>query len=59
MPLGVETDAPHGFFTTTDLTPGQWPACAAVGSVTLWTSEVLEAVLRARARRARVATARH
>ncbi|WP_055695257.1 cation-translocating P-type ATPase, partial [Streptomyces prasinopilosus] len=51
----VETDALHGFFTTTDLTPGQWLVCAAVGSAILWTGEVLKTVLRARARRARVA----
>ncbi|MFI8305016.1 cation-translocating P-type ATPase [Streptomyces sp. NPDC085927] len=50
----VETDALHGFFTTTDLTPGQWLACAAVGSAILWAGEVLKTVLRARARRARV-----
>ncbi|MER6153624.1 cation-translocating P-type ATPase [Streptomyces hirsutus] len=49
----VETDALHGFFTTIDLTPGQWLACAAVGSSILWTGEVLKAVLRARARRTR------
>ncbi|MGY0071598.1 cation-translocating P-type ATPase [Streptomyces sp. QTS137] len=46
----VETDALHGFFTTTDLTPGQWLVCAAVGSAILWTGEVLKTVLRARAR---------
>ncbi|MFD0212846.1 cation-translocating P-type ATPase [Streptomyces hirsutus] len=49
----VETDALHGFFTTIDLTPGQWLACAAVGSSILWTGEVLKTVLRARARRTR------
>ncbi|WP_055596824.1 cation-translocating P-type ATPase [Streptomyces hirsutus] len=49
----VETDALHGFFTTIDLTPGQWLACAAVGSAILWTGEVLKTVLRARARRTR------
>ncbi|MFF0105659.1 cation-translocating P-type ATPase [Streptomyces hirsutus] len=49
----VETDALHGFFTTTDLTPGQWLACAAIGSAILWTGEVLKTVLRARARRTR------
>ncbi|WP_406466655.1 cation-translocating P-type ATPase [Streptomyces hirsutus] len=49
----VETDALHGFFTTTDLTPGQWLACAAIGSAILWTGEVLKSVLRARARRTR------
>ncbi|MGY3206107.1 cation-translocating P-type ATPase [Streptomyces sp. TE5632] len=56
--LIVETDALHGFFTTTDLTPGQWLACAAVGSAILWTGEVLKAVLRTRARRARAAARR-
>ncbi|WP_406729291.1 cation transporting ATPase C-terminal domain-containing protein [Streptomyces sp. GD-15H] len=56
--LIVETDALHGFFTTTDLTPGQWLACAAVGSAILWTGEVLKTVLRARARRARVTATR-
>ncbi|MFE9925929.1 cation-translocating P-type ATPase [Streptomyces sp. NPDC005774] len=50
----VETDALHGFFTTTDLTPGQWLVCAAVGSAILWAGEVLKTVLRARARRTRV-----
>ncbi|MBL3666203.1 cation-translocating P-type ATPase [Streptomyces sp. M2CJ-2] len=53
--LIVETDALHGFFTTTDLTPGQWLACAAVGSAILWTGEVFKAVLRTRARGARAA----
>ncbi|WP_432055288.1 cation-translocating P-type ATPase [Streptomyces sp. bgisy022] len=54
--LVVETDALHGFFTTTDLTPGQWLVCAAVGSAILWTGEVLKAVLRARAARPAAAT---
>ncbi len=47
----VEMDALHGLFTTTDLTSGQWLACAAVGSAILWTGELVKAILRARARR--------
>jgi P-type Ca2+ transporter type 2C len=49
--LVVEMDILHGFFTTTDLTSGQWLVCAAIGSAILWTGEVLKIVLRARARR--------
>ena len=48
--LVVELDALHGFFTTTDLTSGQWLACAAVGSAILWTGELVKVVLRARTR---------
>ncbi|WP_432041892.1 cation-translocating P-type ATPase [Streptomyces cadmiisoli] len=47
----VETDALHGFFTTTDLTPGQWLTSISVGSAILWTGEMTKAVLRARTRR--------
>ncbi|MFI7708040.1 cation-translocating P-type ATPase [Nonomuraea sp. NPDC049480] len=49
--LIVEVDALHGFFTTTDLTSGQWLACLAVGSVVLWLGELVKALLRARDRR--------
>jgi P-type Ca2+ transporter type 2C len=50
--LIVEMDVLHGFFTTTDLTSGQWLACAAIGSAVLWMGELLKIILRARARRA-------
>jgi len=33
--LLVEMDVPHGLFTTTDLTSGQWLACAAIGTTVL------------------------
>jgi Ca2+-transporting ATPase len=49
--LIVEMDIAHGFFTTTDLTSGQWLACAVIGSVELWVGELFKRVLRARARR--------
>jgi P-type Ca2+ transporter type 2C len=49
--LIVEMDVLHGFFTTTDLTSGQWLACAAIGSAVLWMGELLKIVLRARAQR--------
>jgi P-type Ca2+ transporter type 2C len=48
--LIVEMDVLHGFFTVTDLTSGQWLACAAVGSAVLWVGEFVKIVLRARAR---------
>jgi Ca2+-transporting ATPase len=48
--LLVEMDALHGLFTTTDLTSGQWLACAAVASTILIAGELVKAVLRARAR---------
>ncbi|MFB4281642.1 cation-translocating P-type ATPase [Nonomuraea sp. MTCD27] len=51
--LIVELDALHGFFTTTDLTFGQWMTCLAVGSAILWTGEVVKALLRVRDRRRR------
>ena len=51
LALIVEMDALHGFFTPTDLTSGQWLACAAVGSAILWAGELVKIVLRARARR--------
>jgi P-type Ca2+ transporter type 2C len=47
----VEMDILHGFFTVTDLTSGQWLACAGVGSTVLWLGELVKVVLRARARR--------
>jgi Ca2+-transporting ATPase len=47
----VEMDALHGFFTTTDLTVGQWLACAAMGSTVLWVGELVKVVLRHRASR--------
>ena len=50
--LIVEMDVLHGFFTTTDLTSGQWLTCAAIGSAVLWVGELIKIVLRARARRA-------
>jgi P-type Ca2+ transporter type 2C len=51
LALVVEMDILHGFFTTTDLTSGQWLTCAAVGSIILWVGEILKLALRARARR--------
>jgi P-type Ca2+ transporter type 2C len=50
--LVVEMGILHGFFTTTDLTSGQWLVCAATGSAILWAGELVKIVLRARARRA-------
>jgi Ca2+-transporting ATPase len=52
LALLVEMDILHEFFTTTDLTSGQWLACAAIGSAVLWVGELVKIVLRARARRA-------
>ncbi|NUR91628.1 MAG: ATPase, partial [Nonomuraea sp.] len=49
--LVVELDALHGFFTTADLTPGQWLTCLAAGSAILWLGECAKALLRARDRR--------
>ena len=49
--LVVELEALHTFFTTTDLTSGQWLACAAVSSTILWVFELVKLVLRTRARR--------
>jgi Ca2+-transporting ATPase len=49
--LVVEMDVLHGVFTTTDLTSGQWLACVAIGSVSLWVGELVKLVLRTRARR--------
>lgn len=51
--LMVEVDALHGFFTTVDLTSGQWLVCVAVGSVILWIGELTKALLRGRHRRER------
>lgn len=53
LTLVVEMDVLHGFFTTTDLTFGQWLTCAAVGSSILWIGELVKIVLRARARHTR------
>ena len=49
--LVVQFNALHGFFTTTDLTPGQWLACAAVSSTILWIFELVKLILRTRSRR--------
>ena len=46
LAIVVEMDVLHGFFTTTDLTSGQWLACAAIGSSTLWIGELVKMVLR-------------
>jgi len=51
--LLVEMDIPHGLFTTTDLTSGQWLACAAIGTTVLIAGELVKGVLRFQARRAR------
>ena len=51
--LLVEMDVLHGLFTTTDLTSGQWLACAAVGTTILIAGELVKGVLRFQARRAR------
>ena len=52
LALLVHWDALHGLFHTTDLTAGQWLACAAVGATILVVGEVFKAILRARRRRA-------
>jgi P-type Ca2+ transporter type 2C len=52
LALTVEMDILHSFFTTTDLTSGQWLACAAIGSAVLWVGELVKIVLRTRTRRA-------
>jgi P-type Ca2+ transporter type 2C len=49
--LIVDMGIMHGFFTTADLTSGQWLACAAIGSSILWAGELVKLVLRAHARR--------
>jgi P-type Ca2+ transporter type 2C len=49
----VEMGALQEFFTTTDLTSGQWLICAAVGSTILWAGELVKIVIRARQRRSR------
>jgi Ca2+-transporting ATPase len=46
----VEIDALHDFFTTTDLTAGQWLVCAATASSVLVVGEIVELVLRRTAR---------
>jgi Ca2+-transporting ATPase len=48
LTLAVEMDILHGFFTTADLTSGQWLVCAAIGSAILWIGELVKIVLRAR-----------
>ena len=48
LALVVEVDALQGFFTTTDLTSGQWLASAAVGSSVLWAGELVKAIIWAR-----------
>jgi Ca2+-transporting ATPase len=47
----VEMGALHQFFTTTDLTSGQWLVCAAVGSTILWAGELVKILIRARIRK--------
>ena len=42
LALIVEMDVLHEFFTTTDLTSGQWLACAAIGSTVLWVGELVK-----------------
>ena len=49
--LIVEIDALHGFFSTVDLTAGQWLVCALVGSSILVVSEVVKTGIRSRTRR--------
>jgi Ca2+-transporting ATPase len=49
--LVVEMGALHGFFTTADLTSGQWLTCTAIGSTILWTGELVKIILRTRTRR--------
>jgi len=49
--LVVEMEVLRGFFTTTNLTSGEWLACAGVGSTILVVGEVVKAVARARLRR--------
>ena len=49
--LVVEVGALNTFFTTTNLTSGQWLACVAVSSTILWVFELVKLVLRTRARR--------
>lgn len=44
----VQVDVLHGFFTTTDLTVGQWLLCAVIGSAILWVGEGVKVVLRHR-----------
>ena len=49
--LVVEVGALNTFFTTTNITSGQWLACVAVSSTILWVFELVKLVLRTRARR--------
>jgi P-type Ca2+ transporter type 2C len=51
LTMVVELDATSTFFSTTDLTSRQWLTCGAVGSIILWTGELVKVVLRHRARR--------
>jgi Ca2+-transporting ATPase len=46
----VEMGALQQFFTTTDLTSGQWLVCAAVGSTILWVGELVKILIRGRVR---------
>jgi Ca2+-transporting ATPase len=54
--LVIEMDVLRRFFTTTNLTSGQWLACAAVGASIVVVAEVVKAVAPARQRRSRGAT---
>lgn len=49
--LVVELDVLNRLFTTTDLSAGQWLACAAVGSTILIAGEAVKALARGRRRR--------
>jgi Ca2+-transporting ATPase len=46
----VEMDALHGFFTTTDLSSGQWLTCVGIASSVLWVGELSKLIARATAR---------
>jgi P-type Ca2+ transporter type 2C len=58
--LVVQLEVLRGLFTTTELTSGQWLACAAVGSTILVVGELVKGITRARhrTRSARRPTAR-
>jgi P-type Ca2+ transporter type 2C len=53
LALLVELDVMHRLFATTDLTSGQWLACAGIGAQILVVGELVKAVLRTRMRTAR------
>ncbi|WP_203991864.1 cation-translocating P-type ATPase [Micromonospora lutea] len=55
LALVVEMEPLRRFFTTVDLTSGQWLACVAAGSTIVVASELLKALTRARLRRRKVA----